>query len=458
MWGYDDVGSSPIPSEPTYRGTGPFSEPENQAMRDFIESRAFTIALNYHSYGNLLLYPWGYAKIYTPDQIYLAAIADSATSFNGYDPSPGWGLYPTNGDADDWAYGDETAKPPVFAFTPEVGSFSDYFWPSPSRILPLCAENLPVNLLMAQIADNPRRLGPPYPATMLVSSPVFTDPFTVRWTQDPYNPGDNFELVEMTGKSTIWDGAESGSGNWEFDGFALSGARTYSGAASFYSGSGDNLLVSMASLERTEVASSDTLSMWCWYDIESNWDYAYVQASADGGTTYYNLAGNITTDYNPKNRNKGEGITGSSGGWVEGRFPLNSYSGEGVLIRVVYDTDTSVTGEGIYCDDIGPLDTFANSTVLSSAIPDTSYIVSGRSPGTYYYKVRGRDAEGQWSQFSNWEEVEVNQPTIPAFAPAGLLAATAGLILAALILRRRRSRAQSKIAPLGRRSPRATAR
>jgi murein tripeptide amidase MpaA len=56
-WGYDDVGSSPFTFHEGYRGTGPFSEPENQAVRDFTEGREFAIAMNYHSYGNLLLYP-----------------------------------------------------------------------------------------------------------------------------------------------------------------------------------------------------------------------------------------------------------------------------------------------------------------------------------------------------------------------------------------------------------------
>ena len=34
QWGYDNTGSSPNPSNNTYRGTAPFSEPETQAIRD----------------------------------------------------------------------------------------------------------------------------------------------------------------------------------------------------------------------------------------------------------------------------------------------------------------------------------------------------------------------------------------------------------------------------------------
>ena len=57
MWGYDNVGSSPFPSDDTYRGTGPFSEPETQVIRDFCDDKDFSLAMNYHTYGNLFFYP-----------------------------------------------------------------------------------------------------------------------------------------------------------------------------------------------------------------------------------------------------------------------------------------------------------------------------------------------------------------------------------------------------------------
>jgi carboxypeptidase T len=62
MWGYNNSGSSNIPSDETYRGTSAFSEPETQAYRDFVNSKNFKTTLNYHTYSNLLLYPWGIHK------------------------------------------------------------------------------------------------------------------------------------------------------------------------------------------------------------------------------------------------------------------------------------------------------------------------------------------------------------------------------------------------------------
>ena len=67
QWGYDDIGSSPDPTSNEYRGTEPFSEPETRAVRDFCENHQIKLSLNYHSWGDLLIYPWAYIDQPTPD-------------------------------------------------------------------------------------------------------------------------------------------------------------------------------------------------------------------------------------------------------------------------------------------------------------------------------------------------------------------------------------------------------
>ncbi|HKK21191.1 MAG TPA: M14 family metallopeptidase, partial [candidate division Zixibacteria bacterium] len=140
-WGYDDDGSSPTTSSETYRGTEPFSEPESQAMRDFISAHNFVITLYFHSYSNLILWPWGYEQIYTPDDDIFSIMGDSLTAYNSYTPEASWGLYVTNGSSDDWGYGEQTTKNKNLAFTIEAGGSSDGFWPPLSRITPLVNEN-----------------------------------------------------------------------------------------------------------------------------------------------------------------------------------------------------------------------------------------------------------------------------------------------------------------------------
>ncbi|NPA69126.1 MAG: T9SS type A sorting domain-containing protein [Chlorobi bacterium] len=152
-WAYDNDGSSPDPTSNTYRGTNAFSEPETQILRDFVNEHNFLLAHNHHTYSNLLLFPWGYEEIHTPDDDIFRSFANLMTSENGYETGQAWEiLYTVNGDANDWMYGEQTSKPEIFAFTQETGNSSDGFWPSQDRIIPLCEESYISNLYLAKLA------------------------------------------------------------------------------------------------------------------------------------------------------------------------------------------------------------------------------------------------------------------------------------------------------------------
>lgn len=153
MWGYDDQGSSPVTSDETYRGNGPFSEPETQIARDFCNDKDFKLALNYHSHGNVCLYAWSYITALTPDSTIFTKYSDLLTRDNTYiTGTSGEVLYNTNGDMNDWLYGDVTQHPLTISFTPEIGGSSDGFWPLATRIIPLSQENMLANLLLAHLS------------------------------------------------------------------------------------------------------------------------------------------------------------------------------------------------------------------------------------------------------------------------------------------------------------------
>jgi len=150
QWAFNDEGSSPDPCSQTYRGTEPFSEPETQIIRDFVEDHNFSIVLNYHSYGNLLIHPLGYIPGLLPPEPDLSIFrefGDEMTMYNNY--LMGTGIetvgYTVNGEACDWMYGEHG----IYAYTPEVGMYSDGFWPPSDRILPLAEENLHPNKFVA---------------------------------------------------------------------------------------------------------------------------------------------------------------------------------------------------------------------------------------------------------------------------------------------------------------------
>lgn len=126
QWGYDNSGSSPTPSSDTYRGPSAGSELETQAIMEFCENHEFTCAQNWHSYGNYLLYPWGYIDSFTPDNDAFVRLAGEAVQGIAYQTGTAWQLlYNTNGDANDWMYGEQSTKPKIFSLTGEVG---ESFW------------------------------------------------------------------------------------------------------------------------------------------------------------------------------------------------------------------------------------------------------------------------------------------------------------------------------------------
>ena len=152
MWAYDNDGSSPDGCNETYRGNSPFSEPETQVVRDFVENHNFPIALNYHSYSNLLIYPLGYEyenNVPQSDLDIFIEFGEDMVQYNGYELGTGPDLlYPVNGEACDWMYGVHG----IFAYTPEIGTGQDGFWPQTSRIVPLAEENLYPNQFLGVVA------------------------------------------------------------------------------------------------------------------------------------------------------------------------------------------------------------------------------------------------------------------------------------------------------------------
>jgi len=155
-WGFNDSGSSPDTNSEVYRGTGPFSEPETQMMRDFCLAHHFELALNYHTFGNLLIYPWGYVDGASPDHPTFSTFGPFLTRENEF--LTGFGTqtvgYTTNGSSDDWMYGEQVTKPKILSMTPEVGPDTYGFWPPSSAIDDLNKSNMTMNLTLAHLVQN----------------------------------------------------------------------------------------------------------------------------------------------------------------------------------------------------------------------------------------------------------------------------------------------------------------
>lgn len=100
-----------------------------------------------------------------------------------------------------------------------------------------------------------------------------------------------------------------------------------------------------------------TLNYSTWYDLEKDWDYAYVSASTDGGQTWKLLKAPSMTDTNPTNANFGWGYTGSSGNskqaqWIQQSVDLTPYAGQKVLVAFDVINDLAVNRPALALDDI----------------------------------------------------------------------------------------------------------
>jgi len=139
-----------------------------------------------------------------------------------------------------------------------------------------------------------------------------------------------------------------------------SGIAPYDGTYEMASGGGHMLSDRMLVLD---MPVGGDLTFWTWYDIEEDWDYGFVEASTDGGTTWMPLEGSITecrADINgstawANSLIAGEAescmvITGSSGDWVEATFELPAASD--VWVRFSYYTDEAYNGQGWFIDAV----------------------------------------------------------------------------------------------------------
>ncbi|MBK7369468.1 MAG: immune inhibitor A, partial [Candidatus Eisenbacteria bacterium] len=158
-WGLNNIGSSGSPSSDVYRGPSAYSEPETQVQRNVVVALKPTSGLSFHTYSDLLVHPWGWTAAGTPDSVKFQTWSDELTRANGYTGGPGPRiLYETNGDFNDFVYGDTLLKPKGFTFTPEMGGPDDGFWPSPSRVAAISEAAVQTAFVTAGIAGPWMRL------------------------------------------------------------------------------------------------------------------------------------------------------------------------------------------------------------------------------------------------------------------------------------------------------------
>lgn len=159
MWG--GGGASPSKNSETYRGESAFSEPETQAVKAYIEkNKNINILLTFHTFSELILYPWGHTYNPISDEpakMVHETMAKTMAKWNGYTPQQSSGLYIASGDTTDWAYGVHKIISFTFELDPKSSGLGG-FYPGQAKIPVVFQKNIEPCLYLIDYADDPYRV------------------------------------------------------------------------------------------------------------------------------------------------------------------------------------------------------------------------------------------------------------------------------------------------------------
>ncbi len=248
-----------------YCGTMPFSETETQAIRDFIINHSeIKISLSYHSYGELVIFPWGSLNEKPPHYDELNYIASQiASRIIGWDGDPyiseqSVSLYPSTGDSDDWIYGYTTYSlgRTVLPFTIEC---DNVFRPDTETLDSLYKLNFPGILYAANYVESLDITNIPIVDSIFAEKTE--DTLDIYFTDNQVS--DIYILKEWIDYKKIFDGGEFGISNWTRENFYIT-TNSYEGDSVFYTGSANYLISSITSVLPL---FSDTISFYIKYNL-----------------------------------------------------------------------------------------------------------------------------------------------------------------------------------------------
>ncbi|MFZ4573639.1 MAG: M14 family metallopeptidase [Phycisphaerales bacterium] len=244
-FGWGGEGASTDPGSDIYRGTSAFSEPETQIFRDFVIANPRLRAhIDFHSFSQLVLTPYGYTIDLPPDADLFADIgADMVSALTGvhgmtYVAGPTYTtIYPASGGAHDWSYGERN----ILGMTIELRDRGQTGFVLPAdQILPTAEENFEAVFVLADTIRKPLLLSTPDDAIGSVAEgSTFAARVRIRPGTSTLAPGGasihwrhgssgSFNALPMTGVDTLsatLTGAVCGEQTqWYFEALAADGS------------------------------------------------------------------------------------------------------------------------------------------------------------------------------------------------------------------------------------------
>ena len=163
----------------------------------------------------------------------------------------------------------------------------------------------------------------------------------------------------------------------------------YSGDYAFWSNRGDESdMILTQSFDFQDHSGPLTLTYWTWYDIETDYDYVYLEASLDG-ENWQILTTPSGTGADPSGNSFGWGyndLSGGDGTWIQEQVDISQFSGQNVQLRFEYVTDAAVNGEGLLLDDIAipEIGYFTDFEVDSGGWESAGFVrIQNQLPQTY---------------------------------------------------------------------------
>jgi carboxypeptidase T len=158
-------GSSDSECDSTYHGAYAASEPETNAVQDYVFAQfpdqrgpndtdpapddATGLYIDVHSHGRLVLWPWGWTPDPSPNATQLQTLGRKFAYFNNHSPEQAYGLYPTDGTTTSFTYGEQGIASYTFELGTEFFEDCTYF---ENTILP---DNMPALLYAIKVARTP---------------------------------------------------------------------------------------------------------------------------------------------------------------------------------------------------------------------------------------------------------------------------------------------------------------
>ncbi|MCC6414093.1 MAG: immune inhibitor A [Saprospiraceae bacterium] len=406
QWG----GSSPLTDSETYRGPAPFSEPETQMVKTFIETHQFEIALNCHTSGNKMVHPWGFANVVPSTDI--STLAAWLTRNSNYPSGNCFQMlgYYSDGTSDDWWFS-ELDK---LAYTPETGlsfwptidlidgnnksmlttnlsaawyalggavirqlpgaSFSGNTLVQPFKIKQYELDTASVQVSFEALTPNILGFSTVQAMTITDFEPVsFTTVvslgnnlqqgeiirFVAKTERDGTVHSDTVETLFNAGSFVPYytENNETPNAQWVFGGWGQTDEQAYSPSKSMTDSPNaaytaeENALTTALPLTIPANADEARLRFYARWDIEPDLDWGQVLVSVNGGASFTPLAGVLTQEspvsFEPM-------YDGSHLYWEEECMDLSAYIGQPLLLRFAL---TAYSGnfngrDGFYFDDL----------------------------------------------------------------------------------------------------------